>query len=396
MASLPDLLTACDEWWGQRVDEKAVSTWLETVPDDQLAVFAETMRDFDLGFLVDQPLPPLNAGKLRPIVGSRVGKPDPREAVDAALRLLLYTHEVVLDAGPVWSMCGQEPVWSLREKDVKPESEIAMIRSGLRNVASLRPLIDIGVLHFMDIRGRGEFRRFTNDDGDLADMTYYAIAELVTAERAAGRPGPDPDTLRLNAFNAINDLGGAQDAGRLTGGQMVARGRLEQIVMGRLVRAPLTDGRLVTVGTLSELDVPNIRSSLTTLVRVRADDEYFAMWRLALQNALASIQAEAAEGDVTRLTEARQIVGAELQHQLAGLNASVRKSPVLESLKSGSTGLTFAAISAGGSGLITGSPWGALAGGAASKVSETSLSYVQTLASRRKGRAVLDLALLFS
>lgn len=118
------------------------------------------------------------------------------------------------------------------------------------------------------------------------------------------------------------------------------------------------------------------------------------MWRAALSHALAKV--EQIDNSVEQWGhEARGIVHAELEPLRGRLEAAVNKSPALEAVKFGSTGITVSGIGALFGFVAGGSLTSAIASAGASKLTESALKYIENLRARRAGRAVLDLALSF-
>ena len=74
-----ELLDRCDQWWGHRLDESAVSSWIAMAPNDHLLAFADAIDRSDLSFLIDRALPLIGPGEMRPVVGTKAGVRRPRE-----------------------------------------------------------------------------------------------------------------------------------------------------------------------------------------------------------------------------------------------------------------------------------------------------------------------------
>lgn len=156
----------------------------------------------------------------------------------------------------------------------------------------------------------------------------------------------------------------------------------------------LIDGRRSEMRKLLTLELSDLHPRLSDLLALRKSSDEFHAWRAALSNALAKVE-QIDDSVEQRGREARGIVHAELEPLRGRLEAAVNKSPALEAVKFGSTGITVSGIGALFGFIAGGSLTSAIASVGASKLTESALKYVENLRARRAGRAVLDLALSF-
>ena len=175
-------------------------------------------------------------------------------------------------------------------------------------------------------------------------------------------------------------------------GHTIALSQPEETIRDALIRQPLSDNRHATLEKLGSFAVPDMRDDISTLVKVRQSDEQFADWRQHLSGALSNVGI--LSDDEGSLASAA-VVFEELSSSLAGLRKTTEKSATLQALQGGLSGLTITGITAGVSGLMTGSPWVALVSGAAGKVADAARTYVQTIQEQRHDRLILDLAMSF-
>jgi hypothetical protein len=148
---------------------------------------------------------------------------------------------------------------------------------------------------------------------------------------------------------------------------------------------------------LAALNVPAIAGDISSLVNLRRSDEHFAEWRNRLSGALTHI---GELSDKESIEEAAGIVYAELSEGLSQVNTAVRRSPALQAAKAGLAGLVISGISETTAEVMTTNPWvdGLVAGAtgaAAVTVFDVGRNYVKALLARRKGRLIMDVAMLF-
>jgi hypothetical protein len=181
--------------------------------------------------------------------------------------------------------------------------------------------------------------------------------------------------------------------------QPLVRSRAESTVlqaMFELTATEMPDLRRIHLQKLASMTIPTLEIKVNELVAVRRHSEDFARWRTALSTALAQVQ-QLKEEDETWASQASAIVNSELEVVREQVQAEVERSPALASMRSGTAGFALAGL-----GSLVGSTVGgtrvlpALVGAGSAKIVETTANYVRSLRKRRRGRALLDLALTFS
>jgi hypothetical protein len=92
-------------------------------------------------------------------------------------------------------------------------------------------------------------------------------------------------------------------------------------------------------------------------------------------------------------------VYAKLSDGLSQVQKAVKRSPALQAAKAGLTGLVISGVSGTTAEVMTNDPWVRLAAGAtgatAGTVLDAGLNYVKALQTRRKGRLIMDVSMLF-
>jgi hypothetical protein len=149
----------------------------------------------------------------------------------------------------------------------------------------------------------------------------------------------------------------------------------------------VTDNRQIVLQKLAALKVPKMTGDLAALINIRKSDADFAEWRMRLGDAMSYV-GEVGEDDQS-LNKAAEVVSAQLSDGLSHVERATKKSPALQALKHGVTGLAITGISTATSELITGDPWVGLASGAAGsiagKAADSALAYVKALQARGRG-----------
>lgn len=209
--------------------------------------------------------------------------------------------------------------------------------------------------------------------GEIANERRGAVGSHIAYSSAA----PEAD---LDSELAIAMLG----MGTLTPVGKREADLLRATISGRTFR----DRRVSQLSTLATIDFPYFSGSTKAMQRAQASDAYVE-FRRSLRWALEQIE-EIPEGQEA---EAGALVVSLLREDLSRLEKAVRSSPALSSLRAGARSLAFVGLGAATAGLVTGTPLGALAGGASSKIAETSVAYLEALKARRSAKAVWDLVL---
>lgn len=387
---------AIRSFWGEELTEVS----LQRIVD---APYAH-IREFRSHWLHSQSgipgLPELPPGHLRPVVSahtvdcervrSRNRWGDELAAVRAALVVLLYAHQVVIDDISSYLISGD------------PEDR----RAAGKLLISIRPLFDAGLVHFAPVTSikhhPGSYHRNHHDlcaavlsqkdpyveafvrkrlkpdlveGDDLYDNErYHEIDELVL------------DTLSYDRYfhswpNKIH---------------RILRCRAEESIL-RMALGHLPtpdDHRTVQLRKLMEIAVPNFAPNAASLVSMRRNDESFGEWRQHLGFAVDKITVSD-PSDHDELKQARMVINAEMEPLRHRLEKDARKSAALHALRSGSVGFGISAMAASAALLAGGSLPSALTSAGVSKGLESLAAYVKAKKDQQKSRSILDLTLLF-
>ena len=229
----------------------------------------------------------------------------------------------------------------------------------------------------------------------LEDTDTHAIAEFWRSSMTSVDPAwAGADLARvLRTFH-----GGVVAACSLAAGNLahpLARSELDERVMYSLLHSTAEARRLSRLSKLARLRVPRMGGGdLGTLVTLRRSNESFALFRTHLGSALDQV-APINEDDEDAVIEASRIVSSELSDGLVAVQAEIRRSPAMQAIRGGLVGMGVTGVSAATTGALTGSPWIAAASGAAAKFTDASISYIKAKRAQRKGRLLLEVALMF-
>lgn len=363
-----------ESWWGDRLD-RALITRILAAPENQLAAFGESLLGIEL-------VPPvLPAGRLRPAVGTGLW---PETQVARAARLLLLSDQVLFDwPDLVQAFTGGQDYRSARFRPVVWQFHQAL-QVGLVHAMHLRPLIDDGSVHL------------TPFSVARAGVEGAQVERLVRAHPLVRSLGiftaTDWEDLQNRAH--VEDLIACTVLAQRQSGNLLMRSELDEALFQDLFDRDQSDGRLLRLDALANLDVPRLELTATQLIRLRNSADHFAEWRQRLSEALDVVVTLPDTGD--NGAEAVAVVREYLSDSFAKLERANSRSPLLSSAASGTAGFAVMGISATTTGLITGSPWAAAASGAAGKAAETAINYVKTIKQRRKDKALLDIAVKFT
>ena len=384
-----DLYGHVESWWGESFDDKLIERIL-AAPKDHLRAFSESLEDLRGGFV--ESLPEIPPGVLRPTLAPYT-VPFYSTNIEDALPLLLYAHEIVLDKDFLFDSVDPAQLDVIDEEPLYGESidQRKRLSMDLRQAARIRPLVEDGSIKFASIVARARGVREATTDDALVEY-FMRVPEVVEFLRWLIFPSGLEN--RVRAFIDISFFGivAACDLAAARRAQLLAGSQLEQIVIRSLLEGPVVDNRQVGLQKLASLKVPKMKGDISALVALRKSDADFAEWRTLLGEALTYV---GELSDEASLEEAAEIVYAQLSDGLSQVNKAVKKSPALQALKGGLSGLMVSSISAATTGVMTGNPWTALASGAAAKVADAGVTYVKALQARRKGRLILDVSMMF-
>lgn len=292
----------------------------------------------------------------------------------------------------------EDPFGGLRDNICFSPDRKALRRS-LEWLLEIKPYADLGIL----LRLPSSFISMTRHPG-------YVGRTIPKEYDARDREITSPDFRLFEKFDrriilehadytmstTLAVLGSPTYSGRC---HFLARGELEELFSRLLVEqtnnsAPGVDRRMTTVKILAKLDLPDLRPSVDNLLTLRKSGEEFARWRSSLASALAQVDVLRSDSS-SRNEDARAIVDSELEPVRASLAKTVKRSPALAAMQSGTTGLVLSGMGALAGAVTGGSLATALAGAATIKLGEFASKYVENRRAQRAGRAVYDLSLSF-
>ena len=384
-----DLYRHIESWWGEPFDDKLIERMV-AAPQDHLHAFSESLEDLRGGFV--ESLPEVPPGIIRPTVAPYT-VPFYSTRIEDVLPLLLYAHEIVLDKDFLFDSVdpAQLELIVAEPSYGEPIDRYKRFLRELRQAARIRPLVEDGSIKFASILARArDVQEATTDDALVEYL--MRVPEIVEFLRWLMFPSGLENRMRMFIDISFFGIVAACDLAATRRAQMLAGGQLEQIVIRSLLEGPVVDNRQLGLQKLAALKVPKMKGDISALVTLRKSGADFAEWRTRLGEALAYV---GELGDEASLDEAAEIVYAQLSDGLSHVNQAVKKSPALQALKGGLSGLMVSGISAATTGIMTGNPWTALASGTAAKVADSGVAYVKALQARRKNRLILDVSMLF-
>lgn len=368
-----------EAWWGERLTPD-LARIISEAPAAHLRRFAADWPD-NSWFYRSGHLERLKGAQLRPVYGQR----NVSDEQSVATRMLLYVPATVLDANLL------DPLAPIEWRGINLESRAA-IRSLLTWLAESRPLVEDGsILYTGKVRGMhpSVYPQFAWRKSHREDWANTELEGL-------------PDGELAEAISELNyRLAGNMLVVREGTGNVLALTPAEEALYKNVLgEVPISDEQVSHLTTLSRLQVPDFRGSISTLVNLRANADVFHEWRTALSGALRRV------GDVPSddkgADAAVDILRAELEDSLTHIKQETEKSPALRALALGGKGLILTGIGASAGAAVTtglGNPAvcalvGA-ASGAAIKTSEGILSYFAGLKERSKAKAIWDVMLSF-
>ena len=378
------LISHIEDWWGDALTNDLVNR-IASAPREHIVAFCNSIDRVPENFAE---IPVIPDGRIRPLVASADVGPyrvNPSN-LNTALRLLLYSHEVMLESDFV------NILYSLSDAVLVTPTARTYLRNAIRQLMTLRPLICAGVVHFSHVASAG---RHPSGYGRLQSALKDPEVHTLMREIAGIPPGKPADINEL-ASKMVIHFGVLNCAVMLAGidvANPLARSDAEFKVLQSLVGAPIVDGRQGLIGTLARLPVPTFEYQPELLINLRASEAVFQQFRGKLSAALEHIESLS---DSTDLRKASEIVSIELSSATSDIERAVAKSPTLQAARGGFSKFGIGAISAVGAGYATtGSPWGGIVGAATSQTVEGIRTYVEAIRSRRSGRLILDVVAQF-
>jgi hypothetical protein len=368
-----DAYDAIEAWWGTEFNDELVGRMISAPKKHQRAFAASLSEEFDLP--IPDAIPP---GKLRPVFGASVSGSSSEIRTATALRVLLYAHEAVLSEK------------DLPDFDPDHHRNSKEYAESLTRFLRIRPLVLDGSIKFTPTFSIGLHPAFMGGyERLLQQPETRALAEGLLPP---GHDDVSDDDLFSTFMACFGGLNAACVLATERRGHTLALSQSEEMIRDALLGQPLSDNRHAALKKLGSFAVPDMRGDVSALVKVRQSDEQFADWRQHLSRALSNV-AELSD-DEGSLADA-EVVFEELSSSLAGIRKTTDKSAALQALQGGLSGFAITGITAGTSGLMTGSPWVALVSGAAGKIADAARTYVQTIQKQRHDRLILDLAMSF-
>jgi hypothetical protein len=380
-----------ETWWGEKLNDDLINR-MSNAPLKHQQQFVEYFQKSLRKNL--STIPELQPKILRPMIGANAEQNFDERRL-AGLRLLLYAHEIVVDVLDYLNMV--TPKYGVEAEG--DHSFVAVVK----RLAQIRPLVEDGSIRFVNttpMLGTTSFDRLLESPA-VSDHFNAVMAPL---ESFAKLRGLNWSKKHLKVAIYTGYCMGIHAGCVLAEEHLahaLARSPLEDAIMRAYLQRPVTSKYHTVLQKLAALNVPTLTSNLDTLVRLRQSDPDFADWRTRLGEAISYV--EDLREDEASLKEASDIVYGQLSDGLSQVEKAVKKSPVLQAVKGGVTGLAITGISAattaGATALMSGNIGVGLAagvaGGVAGKISDSGLAYVKALEARRQGRLILDVAMLF-
>lgn len=377
-----------EAWWGEDFDDKLVDRILNAPYGHQIAFHATL---FPLTEFVDIPdlLPQIPRRVLRPAIATNRLDPNTGDTHLAGLRVLLYAHEIVLDAKRIYDDFDPRA----------PEQLLAYRTEALKLMVKMRPLVEDRSIKFA--RMSSVFGSTLEDLQKLLafpDIAIYLNRYWTELNRDSKTPihllDSDIGRARLPfvAFSAFADLSGACQLATAQKAHLLALTAKDQDVLRILLERPVVDNSHVLLHKLAALKVPSMTGDFDSLIALRKSDVAFAQWRKHLGDALGYV------GELTdkeSVADAADVVYGQLSDGLSQIQKAVKRSPALQALKGGVQGMYLTGISTAATAMVSGDPAKSFAVGSATKIGDVGYQYVKALLARRKDRLIPDVLMLF-
>jgi hypothetical protein len=301
-----------------------------------------------------------------------------------ALRLLLYAHEILIDTGDLFL-------------DFHPLNNSDSLAVSLKQIKAMRPFVDDGSIKTASIDSIGrhpshlaEYQRVMMQAGEI----LMQVEEERTKLDSIGLDFWDEESRKewselgeeskrfIIYVSRYRQISAACRLAARHCAHTLARNRLDEEVIRAMLQPSTTDIRQVNLQKLAALHVPTI-TGIDNVVALPKSSADFAEWRNRLGEALTYV-GELGEDDGS-VDEAAEVLHAQLSDGLSQVNKAVKKSPALQSVKGGLTGLAVSGISAMTTELLLGDQSVGLvaaasaAGAGAGMVVDAGVSYLNAL-----------------
>jgi hypothetical protein len=312
--------TVIEQWWGESLDLEQADR-IAGAPLDHISRFVEDTMDTTSPRLAKralyEPPPPISAGRLR--VEARI-EPGPlitQNELWRGAQMLLYAHEALLVIPDL------EQLFMFTFNDAAR----ADLRTALRHLVLIRPLVEQGIVHFAD---PGEL-------GPSAERVFAAESRLFEDVRTPGALDVHRSVeLAVRWPQLVTPLlhsAWAYDRAERILGYLWGQGK------------PSNRMRAQTASRLAVLRIPCFDEAfLADIVALRQSEEVFYDWRQALERALNMLPESHGQPLGPEDTE---IVTAELEPVIERMERQVKSSGFISRLRVGATAFVLGAVPAG-------------------------------------------------
>lgn len=384
-----DVYRLIEDQWDWALEPELIAR-IADAPDDHILAARQTWREIQLDIDSRHALATTDNAGLRPIISPDF-RADVSKDLDHVSLLALSSSEMILDSNILYPF-GFEIEYPNDfippNADTVSADERKRLRDSLQMLMEIRPLIEQGAVKFANLRNAGVFT-------DIAPITNPLTTEWIAAleSESDSMVHFDSLTLRGEALEAEMAVLGALKLAREGQGTPTSFSRLERLFWSAMQHERPIDGGLSRLETLTALQLPTLRTSLTEISKIRRSDEHFDKWRRALNAALNEISALPADATPNEINKASNTFAREVRSELKSLNLSITNSKALTKLRWGGKDMLLSAVSGAG-GFATSMPLPVIA----SVVLGTGLAslgfdYVNSLQKRNADRALWDVAI---
>lgn len=207
---------------------------------------------------VDSALKPLESrGRLRPIVSSTeqemMSSTPEASTTAAALRLLLYSHEVLLDIDYLPNSFD----WRYKENQSSLERKLATLQR-------IRPLVEDGSIRYTSLESRG---RHPGNSALVKDLAKDPALRTIGRNFVdGGLDGDDPDAISKALFRPLSMMRSNLRLAAMACWHALARTQEDVKLREFLLGGTLSEGRTLSLEKLASLQVPAMRGSIDDLV----------------------------------------------------------------------------------------------------------------------------------
>jgi hypothetical protein len=249
-------------------------------------------------------------------------KARPVQIKPAALRLLLYAHEVVLDSQEIYS-------------DFNPyRRRLPVSRADeLKLWVRMRPIVEDGSVKLAPLSRPNQT---VVDDVEklMASPAIQVYLERMWEEIQPAMPYVDDATRsvvtsastaigveRLVGFAAFRAISGASRLAASQKAHTLALDVLDQVVLRILVQRPVIGRRHMDLQKLAAFEVPSMTGNVSSLVELRQSSADFAEWRRRLGEAMSYV-GDLGENEAS-VEDAAEVVYAQLSDGQCQLGTSI-------------------------------------------------------------------------